>query len=150
MTVRFHVLLGGFFRVILGLNVVAVRQVGVVSGGFVIAVFMMLGGFMVMARSVLVVLRCLLVMLHCFVGHEEFLPCAGRFAAREDYRDARSRDGLQPCEFGVKRNGHSGELCRRPVAHQGDLHELPSNQIQRLLRGPLPHAIPIPTKRPVE
>ena len=88
MTVRFHVLLGGFFGVILGLNVVAVRQVGVVSGGFVIAVFMMLGGFMVMARSVLVVPRCLLVMLHCFVGHEEFLPCAGRFTAREDYREA--------------------------------------------------------------
>ena len=67
VAVRFHVLLGGFFGVILGLNVVAVRQVGVVSGGFVIAVFMMLGGFMVMARSVLVVLRCLLVVFHCFM-----------------------------------------------------------------------------------
>ena len=88
MTVRFHVLLGGFFGVILGLNVVAVREVGMVGGGFVVAVFMLLGGFMVMARSVLVVPRCLLVMLHCFVGHEEFLPCAGRFTAREDYREA--------------------------------------------------------------
>jgi hypothetical protein len=75
VAVRFHVVLGGLFGVLLGVDVVSVRQVGVVSGGFVVAVLVMLGGFVVMARSVLVVLRCLLVMLGCFVGHEEFLSC---------------------------------------------------------------------------
>lgn len=88
VAVRFHMVLGGFFRMILGLNMMAVRQVGMVSGGFVVAVLMMFGCFMVVARSVLVVFRCLLVVLGCFVGHEGFLPCAGRFTAREDYQDA--------------------------------------------------------------
>ena len=88
VAVRFHMVLGGFFRVIFGLNVMAVRQMGMVSGGFVVAVLVMLGGFLVMACSVLVVLRRLCVVLGCFVGHEEFLPCAGRFTAREDYREA--------------------------------------------------------------
>jgi hypothetical protein len=101
VAVCFYVMLGCFFGVIGGLNVVAVRQVGMVTGDFVVAVFVMLGGFMVVARSVLVVLRCLLVVLHCFVGHEEFLPCAGRFAAREDYPDRQTRDGLQPREFAM-------------------------------------------------
>lgn len=86
--VRFYMVLGGFFRVIFGLNVMAVRQVGMVSGSFMVAVLMMLGCFVVVARSVLVVFRCLLVVLRCFVGHEGFLPCAGRFTAREDYQDA--------------------------------------------------------------
>ena len=112
--VRFHVVLGGCFCVILGLNMVAVRQVGMVSGGFVVAVLVMLGGFMVMARSVLVVLRCLFVVLGCFVGHEGFLPCAGRFAARKDYRDAWSWDGLQRCELAVKRIRRRGEFFPAP------------------------------------
>ncbi len=73
MAVRFDVVLGGFFCVLGGLDMVAVCQVGMVGGGFVIAAFMVLGGFAVVARSVVVVLRCLLVMLNCFVGHEEFL-----------------------------------------------------------------------------
>jgi hypothetical protein len=71
VAVRFHMVLGGFFRVIFGLNVMAVRQMGMVSGGFVVAVLVMLGGFLVMACSVLVVLRRLCVVLGCFVGHEE-------------------------------------------------------------------------------
>ena len=88
LAVGFHVVLGSVFGVLGGMGVVAVRQVRVVRRCFMIAGEVMLGCFMVMARSVLVVPRCLLVMLHCFVGHEEFLPCAGRFTAREDYREA--------------------------------------------------------------
>ena len=63
VAVRFHMVLGGFFRVIFGLNVMAVRQMDMVSGGFVVAVLVMLGGFLVMACSVLVVLRRLCVVL---------------------------------------------------------------------------------------
>jgi hypothetical protein len=105
VAVRFHVVLGGFFGVALGLDVMAVRQVRVVSSDFVVAVLVMLGGFVVVACSVLVVLRCLLVVLGCFVGHEEFLPCADRFTAREDYQDRQTRDGLQPREFAMNSAG---------------------------------------------
>ena len=90
MTVRFHVLLGGFFGVILGLNVVAVRGVGMVGGGFVVAVLVMLAGFLVMACSVLVVLRRLCVVLGCFVGHEESsfrAPVASRHGRIIERRD---------------------------------------------------------------
>jgi hypothetical protein len=47
-------------------NGVAVGQLGVVGGRFVIATLMMLCGFVVVARSVLVVFRCLGVMMCCF------------------------------------------------------------------------------------
>src|ERR1700744_5001229 len=67
------VMLGGFLGVIGGVNVVTVGQVSMVSGQFVVTAFVVPGGFMVVARSVLVMFRCLLVMLNCFVCHEEFL-----------------------------------------------------------------------------
>jgi hypothetical protein len=65
------------------------------------------------------------------MGHEEFLPCAGRFAAREDYRDARSRDGLQPCELAVERmevlwhdlQSVRGEKMARQIFIGGDVGE---------------------------
>ncbi|MGO9436004.1 MAG: hypothetical protein ACLPH3_04170 [Terracidiphilus sp.] len=65
-TVRFNVVLGGFLGVFGGMDIVAVGQVSVMGSRFVVAFQMMLGGFMVMARSVLVVLRCSGVMVCCF------------------------------------------------------------------------------------
>ncbi len=69
--VRFEVVFGGVFGVLGGVNMVSVSQMGVVCGGFVVAVGVVPGGFMVMACSVLVMLRCLGVMLGCLAGHGE-------------------------------------------------------------------------------
>lgn len=65
-SVRFEVMLGGVLGVLRGVKMVGVGQVGVMRGGFVVAVGVMLGGCMVMACSVLVMLRCLGVMVRCF------------------------------------------------------------------------------------
>jgi len=64
--VRFNMMLGGFLRVLGGMDVVTVGEVSVMGGRFVVAIQVMLCGFAVMARSVLVVLRCLGVMVCCF------------------------------------------------------------------------------------
>jgi hypothetical protein len=64
--VSLNVMLGGFLGMFGGVNGVAVGQLGVVGGRFVIATLMMLCGFVVVARSVLVVFRCLGVMMCCF------------------------------------------------------------------------------------
>jgi hypothetical protein len=64
--VRLNVLLGRVFGVLRGMKAVAVREVGMVCGLFVVASRMVSGGLVVVARSVLVVFRCLLVMLDCF------------------------------------------------------------------------------------
>jgi hypothetical protein len=76
--VRFDVVLGGVAFVIGGMHGVAVSQMGVVSGLLVVFGFMMGGGFMVVARSVLVVFRCLLVVLSCFLGHRHPPDCLKR------------------------------------------------------------------------
>ena len=65
-TVGFNVMLGGFLGVLRRLNVVTVRQVSMVGGRFMVAILVMLGGFVVMARSVLVMFRCLRVVFCCF------------------------------------------------------------------------------------
>ncbi len=61
--------LDGVLRVLDGMNVVAVREMCVVGGLFVIAGFVMLGSFVVVARSVLQMFCCLLVVMSCFLGH---------------------------------------------------------------------------------
>jgi hypothetical protein len=61
--VRFKMMLGGVFGVLRRVQMVSVCQVRVVSGCFVVAFKVMLGGFVVMARSVLVMFRCLGVMM---------------------------------------------------------------------------------------
>ncbi len=64
--VVFHVRLGGLGGVMAGVLMMAVREVGVMRGGFVLACFVMLGGFLVMARRVFVVLGCCVVVFGCF------------------------------------------------------------------------------------
>jgi alanine dehydrogenase len=64
--VSLNVMLGGMLGVFGGVDGVTMSQVSVVGGGFVVAVQMLLCGFVVMARSVLVVFRCLGVMVCCF------------------------------------------------------------------------------------
>jgi hypothetical protein len=59
-------MLGRMLGVFLGMHLMAVRQMRVMGSFFVVVILMMLGGFVVMARSVLMVFRCLLVMLGCF------------------------------------------------------------------------------------
>jgi len=60
---------GGVLGVLRGVKIVGEGKVGVVRSGFVVAVGVMPGGFMVMACSVLVMFRCLGVMMGCLAGH---------------------------------------------------------------------------------
>jgi hypothetical protein len=66
--VVFHVRLGGLGGVVAGVLMMAVREVGVMRCGFVLACFVMLGGFLVMARRVFVMLGCCVMVFGCF-GH---------------------------------------------------------------------------------
>ena len=66
---RLHVGARRMFGMFGRVRVVAVREMRVVGGGFVIAVGMVPGGFAVVAGSVLVMFRCVGVMFGCFVGH---------------------------------------------------------------------------------
>ena len=66
---RLNVALCRVFSVFGGLNVVPVCQVCMVGSLFMVSRFVMRGGFVVMARSVFVMLGCLLVMMNRFVGH---------------------------------------------------------------------------------
>ena len=65
--VCFYVLLGSILRVLVGVNVVAVRHLCVMGGFLMIACLVMLGGFSVVFRSVSVMFGCLLVMFGCFL-----------------------------------------------------------------------------------
>ena len=62
-----NVILGSVLGMLDGMNVMAMSQMRVMGSGFVVAVQVMLGGFMVMTRSVLMMFRCLRVMMGCFV-----------------------------------------------------------------------------------
>ena len=72
------------------INMVEARMV---TGLYVVPIFVMLCGFAVMARSVLMVLRCLGVMMCSFVWHRGNLSCA--FSAREDYGESNGRQGYK-------------------------------------------------------
>jgi hypothetical protein len=63
------VVLGGFFGVMIRVCAVAVRDVGVVAGLFVISRLMMLGGGAMVLRGVLVMLGCFEVVLVAFCRH---------------------------------------------------------------------------------
>jgi hypothetical protein len=65
--VGFDVVLGGVLGMVGCVNMMAMSQVGMVSGFLVVALGVGRGGMVVVARSVLVMLRCLLVMMRCFV-----------------------------------------------------------------------------------
>ena len=93
VTVRLNVLLGGMLGVFLGVDMMTLGQVRMVTGLYVVPIFVMLCGFAVMARSVLMVLRCLGVMMCSFVWHRGNLSCA--FSAREDYGESNGRQGYK-------------------------------------------------------
>jgi len=63
--VVFNVQLGRFFGVMRRVVSVPLRRVRVMSGHRVVAFFVMLGGFAMVKRRVLVVLRCLVMMYCC-------------------------------------------------------------------------------------
>lgn len=58
-----NVRLGG---VMAGVLMIAVREVGVMRGGFVLARFVVLGGFLMVARRVLVMFGCCVMVFRCF------------------------------------------------------------------------------------
>jgi hypothetical protein len=59
-------LLRRVLRVLGGMNKVPVCQVRVVGSFLMIASYVMLGGFTVVARSVVMMFRCLCMMMRCF------------------------------------------------------------------------------------
>lgn len=65
LAVVLDVRLGGFRRVMHGVLMVAVRQVRVMPSRFVSALFVMLCGFLMVTRGVLVMLGCLVMMFCC-------------------------------------------------------------------------------------
>jgi hypothetical protein len=67
VAVRLNVVLGSVLGMLGGMGVMAMSQMCVVGSGFVVAVQVMLGGFVVMARSVLMMFCRLGVMMGCFV-----------------------------------------------------------------------------------
>jgi hypothetical protein len=76
LSVMLGVVAAGFGVMLFGMAGMAVGGVGVMRGLFVIAGFMMLGGFAVMLRRVLVVLGGLVMVLDaCVVAHGSLPVC---------------------------------------------------------------------------
>jgi hypothetical protein len=69
MAVFAHMMLAGFFRVMYGMHMVAVSDVGVMAGGVVIAGFVVVSRKAVVLSGVFVVLRCFAVMFRGFLRH---------------------------------------------------------------------------------
>jgi hypothetical protein len=64
-----NVVLGCVPRVLGGMKMVSVREMGVVRGLLMVAGLVVSGGFAVVACSVFVVFRCIGVVMGCFVRH---------------------------------------------------------------------------------
>jgi hypothetical protein len=67
--VLFGVMLCGFFRMVRGMQVVTMRDVGMMSGLFVATAGMVLGGFFVMAGCMFMVLRRFCMMFCALLAH---------------------------------------------------------------------------------
>jgi hypothetical protein len=89
--VSVDVFLRGALRVLRGIHMVAVSQVGVVGSLFVVAFFVMLGRLLVMMRSLLVVLCGFVMMGSCFLRHDLLL----RY--KFDRAAGLSARGIRPC-----------------------------------------------------
>jgi hypothetical protein len=63
------VLLGGIPRVLEGLNVVSMRQLGVVGGFLKPSLHVLLSGFQMLLGGLLEMFSCLLVMFSCLLRH---------------------------------------------------------------------------------
>jgi hypothetical protein len=66
VAVRLDVVLGCVLSVIAGVDVMAMSEVSVMCCRLMVSIGVVLGGFAVMTRSVLMVLRCLVVMMRGF------------------------------------------------------------------------------------
>ena len=62
-------MLGGFFRVVIGVQVVTMRDVGMMAGFFMVPACVMLGGFFVMSGRVFIMLRSFSMMFCAFFTH---------------------------------------------------------------------------------
>jgi hypothetical protein len=83
---RSGVVLCRFFGMVFGLNMMAVRQMGMVGGFLVIALLMVLGGVFMMFRSVFMVLRGVAMMIDVFLRHgksslKEIVKSPGLYSA---------------------------------------------------------------------
>jgi hypothetical protein len=65
--------LGGFARMVHGMLVMAASGMGMMSRCFVIAGFMVPGGFAMMLRRMLVMFGCFVMMLGCVLRHVDLL-----------------------------------------------------------------------------
>ena len=63
----FDVFLGSMFSMIGGMDVMGLRQMGMMGRFLVMARFVVLGSFVMVTRSVFMVLSCLFVMMGCFL-----------------------------------------------------------------------------------
>src|ERR1700691_2094389 len=64
-----HMRLCCFSRVVRGMVQMSLRRMGVMGRRFEVAGFVVLGGFAMMPRRVLMMLRCFMVVLRCLLGH---------------------------------------------------------------------------------
>ena len=99
VAVRLNVVLGCLLSMLRGVNVVAMGEVRVMRGSFMVPFGVMAGGFAVVARSVLVVLRCLVVMMCSFVRHANSSPFHCVLAVREDYGHRRRWRGYRKANW---------------------------------------------------
>jgi hypothetical protein len=67
--VLFGVMLCGFFRVVIGVQVVTMRDVGMMAGFFMVPACVMLGRFFVMSGRVFIMLRSFSMMFCAFFTH---------------------------------------------------------------------------------
>jgi hypothetical protein len=104
--VGFDVVLGCVLGVLCRVRVMAVGQVRVVRGGFMVAAGVMLGGFVVVTGSVLVMIRCLGVMMSGLLGHDS-PRVPGDVPARMDYLQTAQEVVLQESEMGMKIRMHA-------------------------------------------
>ena len=68
-TLLFGVMLCGFFRVVIGVQVVTVRDVGMMASFFMVPACVMLGRFFVMSGRVFIMLRSFSMMFCAFFTH---------------------------------------------------------------------------------
>jgi hypothetical protein len=66
LAVLARMMLAGFLGVVFGLNVVALRHMGMMTGSFVVTCFVMLGSGAMVLGGLFVMLSCFMMMFCCF------------------------------------------------------------------------------------
>jgi hypothetical protein len=131
-----EMMLRGVFRVLRRVKVMGVSQVRMVSSRLVVPVKVVLGGFVVVACSVLMMLRCLGVMVGCLAGHGRLLSLRvgiGYSTRIELFENARGKEitaeqnwdeipccrGQKPGRFQARCGPGQHFAFSGPLAHKG-------------------------------